>query len=438
MKVEVEAVDPVRRRLAIEVPAEEVRDEIERAYADLGRRARVRGFRPGRTPRPVLEQLFGDQVRAEVFGKLIQRSYAEALQGQDLAVVSEPQIVTEQAEPGAALRYSATVEVKPEVVARDYSGFRVERTLVLITEAEVGAVLQRLQDSLAQLLPITERTRVARGDVVTLDYEARREQRLVGRGENRLVEIGRGQFSQSFDEQLEDAEVGTTREFSVAYPADYSNAELAGQTIDFRVTVKALAQREVPALDDDFAKDHGECETLAALRERVRQRLEAQAALRADQEVRAKLIDQLLAAHGIAVPDVMVQRRALALAEEVINSMRDVRLRQRDAAAERERLAAELVPQARKQVQTALLLEAIARQEHLEVSDDEVRAQIDEMAAPAGTGGERVRAQYQDEGMRAGLHARMLQQRALELVASRATITTTTHASVVADSGQNG
>jgi trigger factor len=438
MKVEVETVDPVRRRLAVEVPAEEVRDELERAFVELGRHAQVRGFRPGRTPRPVLEQLFGDRVRAEVFGKLIQQSYEEALRDRGLAVVSEPQIVTEKAEPGAALRYSATVEVRPEVHVQNFAGLQVDRPLAPVLDGDVDAFLERLRESLAQLQPITDRTRIQRGDVVTVDYEARRDDRVVGRGDNRLLEIGRGAFTESFDAELEGAEVGSTREFTVTYPAEHSNAELAGQQIHFRVTVKALASKEMPPLDDDFAKDHGECETLAELRERVRQRLEAEAVQRADEAVRAGLIDKLVRDNEIMVPEAMVHRRAHALAEDFLHSMRNPRLPQRDERGVVERLSAELEPRAREQVKAALLLEAVARQEHIEIGEAEVQTEIEQMVAQAGNAGERVRALYQEESARAALRARMLQQRALDVVASRATITTVEPTSSVADAEQKG
>jgi trigger factor len=438
MKVEVETVDSVHRRLAVEVPAEAVRDEIDRAFGELGRHARVRGFRPGRTPRPVLEQLFGDQVRTEVFGKLIQESYTAALRERGLAVVSEPQIVTERAELGAALRYSATVEVKPEVQPRDYSGLRVDRPLAPVTDADVEAFLHRLQESLAQLRPIAGRSRIERGDVVALDYEARIGQRLAGKAENRFVEVGRGSFAEGFDEQIEGAEVGAVREFDLTYPADHANAELAGQTVHFRVTLRSLAAKEMPGLDDDFAKDHGECASLAELRLRVRQQLEAEAARRADEAARTALVEQLTGAHDIMVPDAMVQRRAHALAEDVMHSMRDPRVRSKDERGLIERFAKELEPQARSQVKAALVLEAIARQEHLEVTEEQLDAHVEELAAQAGKAAERVRALYRDEDARTALRARLLQQRALDLVASRASITTVEKSPSVADPSQNG
>jgi trigger factor len=387
----------------------------------------------------VLEQLFADQVRADVFGRLIQESYAEALRDRGLAAVSQPQIVTERAEPGAALRYSATVEVRPEVQAQNYQGLKVERPVAPVTDPDVDAYLGRLQDSLAQLQPVSDRSQVHRGDMLTMDYEARLGARLIGRAENRLIEIGRGAFGPDFDGQMEGAQVGETREINVAYPADHSNAELAGQTVHFRVTLKSVAVKELPPLDDDFAKDHGECDSLAELRARLRRQLAAQADHRADEAMRAALVEQLVQAHDLIVPDAMVQRRAHALAEEVLRSMRDPRVPPKgDDAALLERLGHDLEPQARRQVQAALLLEAIARQEHLEVSDPDLEAHIGELATQAGSAGERVRALYRDADARAALQARLLQQRALDWVVSRAAITTVESSRSVADADQNG
>jgi len=321
---------------------------------------------------------------------------------------------------------------------QNFAGLQVDRPLAPVLDGDVDAFLERLRESLAQLQPITDRTRAERGDVVTIDYEARRDDRVVGRGDNRLLELGRGAFTESFDTQLEGAEVGSTREFTVAYPTEHSNAELAGQQVHFRVTVKALASKEMPPLDDDFAKDHGECETLTELRERVRQRLEAEAVQRADEAVRAGLIDKLVRDNEIMVPEAMVHRRAHALAEDFLHSMRNPRLPQRDERGVLERLSTELEPRAREQVKAALLLEAVARQEHIEIGETEVQTEIEQMVAQAGNAGERVRALYQEESARAALRARMLQQRALDVVASRATITTVEPTSSVADAEQKG
>ncbi len=436
-KVELEAVDAVRRRLAVEIPADDVTAELERAYEQLRRRARVPGFRPGRAPRAVLEKMFGDQVRADVFGKLVQDSYADALREQNLQPVSSPEIVTERAEPGAPLRYSATVEVRPTVVATHYTGLAVERPVHTVTDEEVERVLEDFRSRAATLVTISDRTTAERGDVATVDYEARVDGRLVGKGDQRLVEIG-GEPADGPGARLVGAEVGTPVTFEVSYPAEHQNPELAGQTAQFAATVRALARRDVPALDDAFAAAHSDCATLDALRARVREQLEANARRESEATVRSGVLGQLVERHEFDVPQAMVERRAELLVDDVLDSLGPRRPPASREAEFRARLREEVQEQARSQVKAALLLESIAEQERLDIEPDVLEAQIDRLAESAGKARERVRALYQDAGARAGLRARLLQERALDLVVERAVVTDVERPSGVAGVPGNG
>ena len=438
LKVDVETVDSLRRRLAVEVSAEDVAAEIEKAYADLGRAAKVPGFRPGHVPRKVLERMFGDRVRADVFGKLIQQSFAEVIEQQQIAAVGQPEIVTEQAEPGAALRYSATVEVKPEIVADRYAGITVERPVVPVTDADVDTAIERLRQSLAQLLPIPERSDVQPGDVVTVDFEGHIDGRLAGRGENRNVEIGSNGFPPEFDRALIGAQVGAEMEFDATYPEEPGNAESRGKTVHFRVRVQRLSQKELPGLDDEFAKDHGACATLQELRERARQQLHAEAVRVGDEAMRRALLDELAKRHDIPVPTAMVQRRTETLVEEVWLEWQQQRIRPKNESQAQARLRTELEPRAREQVKLGLLLEAIARQEGITVSEEDVEVRVAALAADAGTAGDRVRALYQNPEARRQLSARILQGRAVDAVVARATITDVERPSNIAEVRENG
>lgn len=436
-KVAMEAVDAVRRRLAVEIPAGEVTAEIERAYEQLRRRARVPGFRPGRAPRPVLEKMFGDQIRADVYGKLVQDSYADALREQQISPVSMPEIVTEQAEPGAPLRYSATVEVKPEIVARDYVGIAVERPRRSVSDDDVMRVIEAFQQRHATLTPITDRDVAQRGDVATIDYVARVGDAVVGRGDQRLVEIG-GEPADSPGAKLEGARVGEPTQFAIDYPADHGNAELAGKTVHFDATLRALSRRDVPALDDAFASAHAGCETIEQLRSRVREDLEATAAREAAAAVRGALVGKLVAAHDFEVPQAMIDRRAEAMAEDVLDSLGPRRPPASREADVRRQLQHDLQPQARDHVKGALLLESVAAQEQLSVDDAELDAHIDRLAEAAGKARERVRHLYHDPNARAGLRARLLQERAIDLLIQRAVITDVDGPSGVAGVPGNG
>lgn len=438
MKVELETVDSVRRRLAVEVPVETVRGEIERTFDSLRRNAKVRGFRPGRVPRPVLERLFGDQVRADVFSKLIQESFADALREQQLEPVGEPEVVTEKAEPDAPLRYSVTIEVKPDVVATGYQGLEVDRRVREVTDADVDRFLNDLRESLAQSRPIADRVVAQGGDLATIDYEARIGERIAGRGEGRVVEVEAAASPLSLGAHLMDATIGVPLDFTIDYPAEHTNAELAGQSVRFHVTVKALASKELPPLDDEFAKDHGECDTLDALRERVRQQLESVAARDADGALRASLVDQLVTAHPLEVPHSMVERRTGLLVEEFLDSLGQRRPPASREAELRARLHQELHERAEHQVKAGLLLEAIARQEQLTVTDDELDVQIDRFLERAGTARERMRALYHEPAARMRLRAQLLQERALDRVVEHARVKTVPLTSSVADTLGNG
>ena len=437
LKVDVETVDPIRRRLAVEVPAEEVSAELEKAYVELGRAAKVRGFRPGHVPRRVLERLFGDRVRADVFAKLIQHSYAEVIEERRIEAVGQPEIVTEQAQPGGALRYRATVEVKPDVFVERYTGLEVEQPVVTVTDEDIAAALERLRHAYAQLRPITERSQVEPGNVVTLDYEARVNGRLAGRGERRDIEIGANGFPPGFDQQLIGTTTGADLDFVVDYPPDHGAAEVAGKPVHFRVHVHGVSRKELPPLDDEFAKDHGECATLNELRERLRRQLEADATRYADETVRRSLVSELAKAHDIPVPQALVQRRTEAMVEEVWREWQRQRVPPKRDAETLAHLRQELEPRAREQVKIGLLLEAVARQEDLRVDEEDLDARIATLAAEAGAAADRLRALYQDAGARQELRSRMIQSRAVDVLLRHAKLKSVPHSRHVAEAREN-
>ena len=420
-KVDVETVDPVRRRLAVEVAGAEVEAEFARVYADLRRTAKVPGFRPGRAPRSLLERLYGEKVRADVFAKLIQDSFVEVLQEQNIEPVGQPEVTTEEADSGGPLRYSAMVEIKPDVVAAGYTGLEVERPVRRVEESDVDRFLHQLQESLAQLHPITDRSCAQRGDLATVDFEVRADGQTLQSVQDRLVEVVDASDSESVGAHLGGAEVGAIVTFTVDFPADHPDERVAGKPVGFEVRIKGLATKEVPQLDDEFAKDHGECDTLTQLRLKVRERLEAAALRQTDQAVHARVLSELVRVHELQVPDAMVDRRTEVLVEEVLENMGPRRPPVSKEPEVRERLRKDLREQARDHVKAGLILEAIGRQERIEVSEEDLDAQIESLVSQVQAEmQEHVRALYKDTGRRAGLRAQLVQERALDLVARQA------------------
>ncbi len=414
----VDDLSPVRKRLRVEIPAAAVQAELDRAFLTIGRQARLPGFRPGKAPRVVLERMFGEQVRREVLTRLVEQSFRRAVESRSLDVVGTPDIDAETLMAGTPLRYSATVDVRPAIAVGDLAGFEAERPAVSISEDDVDRVLAGLRESAARLRPIEDRAVVEAGDVVQVDLTSRMDRGEATRRDGVLVEAGTGSFPLALERQLVGQHRGARLGLRVPYPPDYSNASLAGKTVEFEVEIKDLRAKELPPLDDDLARDHGRCESLVELRERIRADLERQGAERAEARVHEMLVDQLLARHPFEVPASLVSRRC-----DTILASLDLQLPEgADGEAALERLRAEVRPRAEREVRIELLLDAIAAREGLTVTDEEVAAQVGVIATGKGQVPERVRAFYERPEARAALHARLLRERSLAHLVAHAKI----------------
>lgn len=419
-KVTLEDLTPVRKRLRVEIPAGEVQAELDRAFQLVGRQAKLRGFRPGKVPRPVLERNFGDQVRREVFGKLVEESFRHAVESHRLALVGAPDIDAGELVPGAALRYSATVDVRPAIALGDLAGLEAARPAATVTDEDVARVVEGLRESVGQLRPIADRNVVESGDVVTVDLTTRLEgaEEPVKR-EGVHLEAGTGSFPLALERQLVGQHRGTHLTLRVPYPADYGNAGLAGKTAEFEVDVKDLHAKELPPLDDDFARDHGRSESLADLRARIRTDLGREARERAENAVREALLEQLIVRHPFDAPPSLVERRVDSLLATLDLRLPEGADREQTLAPVREQLR----PRAERQVRADLLLDALAEREGVTVSDDEVHAAIDAIAARERQVPERVRALYHRPEAHDALHQRLVRERALARLVEQAKIT---------------
>jgi len=417
-KITLEELGPSRKRLQIEIGAPTVQAEVDRAFALVGRQARLPGFRPGKAPRQVLERMFGDQVRREVLGRLVEESFHHAVHEHHLAVVGTPEIDADVLTPGEALRYSATVDVRPEIVLGDLGGFEARRPAAVVTDQDVERVIESLRESVAQLRPITDRQVVEAGDVVSVNLTSRVEGGEPSQRDGVLLEAGGGSFPLALERQLVGQHRGARLSLTVPYPADYSNPSLAGRSVTFEVEVVDLRAKELPPLDDEFARDHGRADTLADLRTRVRADLQRQAEERADGAVRDAILEQVLARHPFEVPASLVDRRS----DAIIGAL-DIRLpegsEQEPALA---RLREQLRPRAEREVRADLILDAIAEREGFIPDEEAVEREIESFAGREGQSPERIRALYERPEARSALRVRLGRQKALEHLVSTARI----------------
>ena len=423
MKFEVEEISTTRRKLAIEIPADRVASEFERAYREIARRASIRGFRPGKAPRGVIERQFGDEIRNEVMTSLVREGFSSAIEDSKIEMVSQPELDIGDLARTEALRFSATVDILPPLPEVATSGYAVSRPRVVVGDADVEKVLEQLRLRHGELVPIEGRTEVARGDFATIHIEVEDDgQPVPGLAvESATVEVAGGQLPAAIDERLALARVGET--FTVeAPPPEGAPAELAEKQLRYTVVVNSLAERRLPPLDDEFAKDHGDCETLEELRGKVREQLEREANRRADAIAREGLVDALVAKNPIDVPESFVKRRIDGLLAEFKMELQARGLQFSSHDHEHE-ARDKLRPRAEREVRRDLLLDGAAKQLEIAVSDEELAEQIGRIIASGGKHADHLREHYGHDHARDAVRTEMTRGRTLEQLLARADVT---------------
>ena len=426
MKISIERLSSVQKKIAFEIPADQVQAGLDKAYRTYQNRVRLKGFRAGRVPRQVLERRFGEEIAAEVSSSLVEESLAKAIEEHELAIVTKPQIVAERLVAGNPFCYSATVEMKPEVKNVDYEGIAVDKVVSSVAEKEVDESLARLAESLAQLHPVTDRDQVASGDVVTLDYRAVQHGRVIPglEGKGRLIEVGKESFLPGFQERLIGIRKGQTVEFSLPLPQGPQESEADQQEAlppaIFRVTIHDITQKEVPLLDDEFAKDHGECDTLGELRAKIRENMEQMAERTAEGRMHDAVLSQILNKNPFEVPPGLIREQAQQLLVESGMQGRDnVSF---DDPAIPEAMREDFSQRARRQIETTLLLDALVEQLGVTSTEEEVELQIENFGAASVEQRQQIDTFYADPRNRQMLHGRLCREKALRTVVEKAHI----------------
>lgn len=414
---------PVIRRLEVEVDSSRVRKAFDRAYRDLARRGRVPGFRPGKAPRSVLEKMFGGQVREDIERLLVAESLAEAVEEAGVHPVTEPAIDAQVPESDTAFRYTAQIEVKPTIELPTLEGLPGKRPAVEVADTDVLEELENLRERHAQLVEEAEDVVAAEGHILKVDFVGRIDGEPFegGSGQDVPVELGGDRFIPGFAEQLLGARAAEDREVRVSFPEDYGNPELAGREAVFAVHVAALQRRDVPELDDDFAKDLGDFESVDALRTRVREDMTAQRERAAEQALHRSVMDSLVERTAFDVPPGLIERRLESQLQrahrELAESMPHDELHQQlDAWRENWR------SQAERDVREALLLESVSAAKGVEASDEEVEARIGEMAEAQGMDPARLRQAYGEGDLIEALRVQLQDEKALAFLCAEAKI----------------
>ncbi|MBT3310697.1 MAG: trigger factor [Desulfobacterales bacterium] len=427
MQVNLENVSTVKKVLHIEVSEEDVIKELDSAYKELKKTAKVKGFRPGKVPRPVLERMFKKEVHSDVTGRLIQNSFVDAIKEIDLNFIGEPAIDPTELETKGPYKYDATVEIKPELDEIDFKGLSLTKTLYKYSDAEIEGQLNMLQKNLTQLKNIEDDRPAQEGDSAMVDYEGFKDEKPLedlGKTENHVMKIGAGTLTKEFDDNIIGMKAGEEKSFSVKFPEDYYKEKIANLEVDFKVTLKEIKEEILPEIDDEFAKDLGPFENLDAVKEEIAKNLTQGYDKRIEQEMNEQIFETLISRHDFELPEVMVKYELEGILEETERTYAQNNLTMEMLGQTRELLSEKYRETAEKQVQRHIILGKIVEQEELKISDEELGESYKEMSEAFSQPVEEIKKFYMQNPDRIQfLKHTLLEKNAIALIIKNSDIT---------------
>ena len=405
MKVKQERLEDNKVRLDVEVDIDEVNEALEQAYKKVRKDVSLPGFRKGKVPRKVLEANYGKEVlHKDALDILVPANYQKALEETDIEPISEPEFEDFYIAEDEPATFTAVVEVKPEVELGEYTGYDVEREDVDVTEEDIMAVLNKQQEEQSQLVSV-DRNEVQEGDHVIIDFEGfvNGESFPGGSAEEFTLEIGSGQFIPGFEEQLIGKEVSDEPyEVEVTFPEDYQAEDLAGQDAVFEVTIKEIKIKELPELDDEFAKDVSDFDTLDEYKEDIENRLKEQRDNQAARNLENEIIGKVSEAAKVEVSEQLIQNELDQMMQQMAQNLQQQGINMEDyfkyMGSSQEEWREENREQAADRAKNNLVLEAIAEEEGIEVSDEEIDEKLEEIAEANDQDFEQVKAFMQMQG----------------------------------------
>ena len=386
MSLQVEKMEKNMAKLTIEVSAEDLDKAMQNAYQKAKGKIAIPGFRKGKAPRKMIEQMYGKGIFLEdAANALIPEHYSKALEECDLEIVSQPEIDVVQAEPGKAFIFTAEVAVKPEVTLGDYKGLEVPKSETEVTDEDVDAEIKKEQEKNSRTVTVEDRG-AENGDITTIDFEGFVDGVAFegGKGTDYPLTLGSGSFIPGFEDQLVGAKAGDHVEVNVTFPEEYQAAELAGKAAVFQCDVKKVEAKELPELDDDFAQDVSEFDTLAEYKEDIKKNLTEKKEKEARAEKENAAVDKAIENAQMEIPDAMVDTQVRQMINDFASRMQSQGLTMEQyfqfTGMTVEKMQEEMKPQALKRIQTRLVLEKIAEVENIQPTEEEVNEEISKMA----------------------------------------------------------
>jgi trigger factor len=422
LKVDYVEESPVKKALTFEIEPERVQQEIDTRARELARKVKLPGFRPGKVPVEVVKRRFRDDILGEAAEAIVNKVVFDELEGRGLKPLAPPKVEEVKLEEGQPMSFKAVFETLPLIELPDWKGLRVSVKGPQVADEDVDKEIDRLREQAARYDPVDEARPTRSGDYVLLDLTWKPlDGGKGGRDENALIEIGNSGNHADMNAGLSGVSLGDTKDIEVAWGEDAAPA-IAGKTVRYTVTLKGIKSKVVPAADDEFAKDLGEFDSLAGLRDKIRQQLQAGEERRSDREVKGALVEALAAKADFEVPEALVERHMTARTENLARGLAYQGIDPRKVAVNWRDYRESTREDSVKAAKADILLDEIARRENIDAMESEVEAELARLAERAGKSREAVRAQMAKEGDLGALASRIREEKTLDLLKSNASI----------------
>jgi trigger factor len=435
MQVTVETINPVTKKVSIEIPAERVTAEIEKAYAGIQKKAKLQGFRPGKAPLQLIKRTYSDAMRDEVMRRFYEQTLFKALDEHKIEPVDSPTIESDVLEQGLPFKYSALVETMPDILLNTYTGFEVAKEKFVLNPENIEGEIKRMQENMAQLSPLDEGAIVENGHIVSLDYDFTVDgfPEESSSAQEAELEVGAQKMPAGFEEQLIGMKCGEAKVIKITLPEGYRTKEAAGKEGVFAVTLKEVKHKELPALDDEFAQQFGEYETMDQLRSKMAEYLEKQETERIENELKERVIQVLIEKNPLDVPQSMVKRQLDHMLENLKNRLKGQRMSIEMMGLDDNGFRLRFRDSAEDKVKGGLLLMALVEKENISVSDEDLAQRYEVISAGNPDMLGRIKEYYSsNKNAQNSLISEIKEDKAIRFLLDNAVITETDAAALAA------
>jgi trigger factor len=424
LSVKVEDISQVKKKMSFEIPWAFVKDELENVYRDIGKKAKIKGFRPGKIPRKVLESYFKADAEGETITNIVNKYYWQELDNREIVTLSRPEIEQEGLKENTDFSFSATFETEPAFEPQNYRGIELEKINISVSEEDMEKRLQEIRKMFATMQDVTEDRQAVMGDFVTIDFKGTLNGEALPelKADNFLLELGSKRFIPGFEEQLVGMRNGETKEINLTFPADYHEKKMAGKDVIFTVTIKGLKEQKLPEIDENFIKNFDKYNTLEDLKNDVRKSMDDQCKRQSDLKLQDKIIEAVLKNNEFEAPPSLVERQIFYMISDTQKRMKAAGMDEKNAMELSFRMHDQFKQDAEKTVKSFLILKKIADKEAITVADDDINNHIKELAEIHHADYEVVKSAYEDEERMSSLKSDIIQKKVFDFIEREANI----------------